>query len=132
VLGYSRDGWSWHRPDRRAFCPVSEKFGDWNYANVQSAGGCCVIAGDRLLFYVSGRGGVPGTFRTRHLRHRPRHSPTRRLRFDGGRRDGGHADHAPGDFNGRHLFVNLDAPEGELRAEVLDPEGRPLIPFTQR
>ena len=39
VLGYSRDGWHWSRPDRRAFCPVSDKQGDWNANNVQSAGG---------------------------------------------------------------------------------------------
>jgi len=34
VLGYSRDGWHWSRPDRRAFCPVSDKQGDWNANNV--------------------------------------------------------------------------------------------------
>ena len=30
-------------------------------------------------------------------------------------------------FSGRYLFLNLEAPEGELRAEILDHEGR-LIP----
>ena len=35
--------------------------GDWNWSNVQSAGGCCLVVGDRLHFYVSGRQGVPGT-----------------------------------------------------------------------
>src|SRR5207342_1346761 len=60
-LGYSRDGFHWSRPDRSAFLPVSENVGDWNWANVQSAGGCCLIRGDRLHFYVSGRQGVPGT-----------------------------------------------------------------------
>jgi hypothetical protein len=29
-------------------------------------------------------------------------------------------------FSGRHLFVNLDAPSGELRVDVLDREGRVL------
>ena len=29
--------------------------GDWNWGNVQSAGGCCLIVGDQLYFYVSGR-----------------------------------------------------------------------------
>ena len=46
----------WPRPDRRPFCPVSENKGDWNYGNVQSAGGCCLVVGDQLYFYVSGRG----------------------------------------------------------------------------
>ena len=50
VLGYSRDGFHWHRPDRRAFIGVSEHVGDWNWGNVQSAGGVCLIVGDRLHF----------------------------------------------------------------------------------
>jgi hypothetical protein len=55
-VGYSRDGWSWTRPDRRGFIPIAERKGDWNYGNVQSAGGCCLVVGDRLYFYCSGRG----------------------------------------------------------------------------
>ena len=46
-LGFSRDGFSWDRPDRRAFIPVSEKQGDWNWGNIQSAGGACLVVGDR-------------------------------------------------------------------------------------
>src|SRR5437879_4965694 len=61
VLGCSRDGWSWLRPSRRPFIPVSEHQGDWNWGNVQSAGGCCLVVGEKLYFYVSGRAGVPGT-----------------------------------------------------------------------
>jgi hypothetical protein len=60
VLGYSRDGWHWSRPDRRAFCPVSDNQGDWNANNVQSAGGGFLVVGDELYFYVSGRTGRPG------------------------------------------------------------------------
>ncbi len=60
-LGTSRDGFHWHRPDHRAFVPVSERHGDWNWGNVQSAGGCCLVVGDRLYFYVSGRAGVKGS-----------------------------------------------------------------------
>src|SRR5204862_583426 len=60
-VGFSRAGFHWWRPDRRAFMPVSDHVGDWNWANVQSAGGCCLVVGDRLYFYVSGRRGVPGT-----------------------------------------------------------------------
>jgi hypothetical protein len=33
-------------------------------------------------------------------------------------------------FRGKYLFVNADAPQGELRAEVLDEAGRPIAPFT--
>ena len=58
-LGYSRDGFHWTRPSRDAFIGVSENPGAWNWANVQSAGGCCLVVGDRLYFYVSGRQGDP-------------------------------------------------------------------------
>jgi hypothetical protein len=54
-VGFSRDGWSWSRPDRRPFCPISESYTDWNWVNVQSAGGFCAVMGDQLYFYVSGR-----------------------------------------------------------------------------
>jgi hypothetical protein len=33
-------------------------------------------------------------------------------------------------FRGKHLFVNVAAPHGTLRAEVLDEQHRPLAPFT--
>jgi hypothetical protein len=33
-------------------------------------------------------------------------------------------------FSGRHLFVNLDDPEGELRVEILNQAGQPLPRFT--
>jgi len=62
-LGYSRDGFHWTRPSRDAFIGVSENPGAWNWANVQSAGGCCLVVGDKLYFYVSGRQGDPGTNR---------------------------------------------------------------------
>lgn len=131
LLGYSRDGWSWHRPDRRAFCPVSEKFGDWNYANVQSAGGGCLIQGDRLHFYVSGRGGAPGTSAPG-----TRVTSLATLRRDGfASLDAGDVEGSlttrPVSFRGKRLFVNLEAPAGELRVEVLDPDGRVLPPFSR-
>jgi hypothetical protein len=34
-------------------------------------------------------------------------------------------------FQGRHLFVNLAAPRGELRVEVLDSKGDVIEPFTR-
>ncbi|MDP3716172.1 MAG: twin-arginine translocation signal domain-containing protein [Acidobacteriota bacterium] len=139
-VGYSRDGFHWSRPDREAFIGVSETEGDWNWANVQSAGGCCLTVGDRLYFYVSGRQGEPGTNRPgvcatglATLRRdgfaslsddvrtpqpvRARQSPpgsvtTRPLRFSGG-----------------NLFVNA-AVTGQMRVEVLDREGRVIEPFS--
>jgi hypothetical protein len=34
-------------------------------------------------------------------------------------------------FAGTHLFVNLAAARGELRAEILDAAGKPIAPFTK-
>lgn len=138
-VGFSRDGFHWDRPDRRAFLPVSERVGDWNWANVQSAGGCCLVVGDRLHFYVSGRRGVPGsndpgvcstglaTLRRdgfASMNHPLSASSVERLQPSPGP---GTLITRPVTFSGRHLYVNLDAPNGELRVEVLDRSGR-VIP----
>jgi hypothetical protein len=122
-VGYSRDGWSWSRPDRRGFCPVSETKGDWNYANVQSAGGCCLVVGDQLYFYCSGRGNG----------HVTSLAVLRRDGFAslGAGEAGGALTTRPVTFRGKHLFVNVDAPAGELRAEVLDERGEVMAPYTQ-
>jgi len=130
-LGFSRDGFHWDRPDRRAFIPVSEHYGDWNWGNVQSAGGCCLVVRDQLYFYVSGRAGVPG-------------SPSSGvcstglavLRRDGfASMDAGEAEGSlttrPVRFSGRYCFVNAAAQAGELRVEILDEEGQVIAPFSR-
>jgi len=33
-------------------------------------------------------------------------------------------------FDGRYLFVNVDGPDGELRAELLDRDGAVVAPFS--
>jgi hypothetical protein len=140
-VGYSRDGFHWARPDRDRFIAVSERMGDWNWANVQSAGGCCLIVGDKLHFYVSGRRGVPGT--TEPGSCSTGLATLRRDGFvsmtdgdEGGRvsRTGaalprGTLVTRPVTFSGRFLFVNADV-RGDLRVEILDREGRVMAPYT--
>jgi len=131
LLGFSRDGFHWHRPCRDAFIPVSERYGDWNWCNVQSAGGGCLIVRDKLYFYVSARAGIRG-------------SPTSGVCSTGLavlRRDGfasmdagqfwGTLTTRPLQFSGKHLFVNVDADNGVLRVEVLDEEDRVIPPFSR-
>ena len=36
----------------------------------------------------------------------------------------------PLEFDGYYLFVNVDCPDGELRAELLDEKGRVMEPYT--
>lgn len=137
--GFSRDGFHWARPSRTPFIGVSERQGDWNWANVQSAGGVCLVVGDQLYFYVSGRAGVPGTSlpgrcstglatlrrdgfasltdvwpapATRPITRYPSALITRPLRF-----------------SGAHCFVNADV-AGALRVELLDRDGKSIPGFS--
>ena len=131
-VGFSRDGFHWHRPDRRAFNPVSEKQGDWNWGNVQSAGGGCLVVGDQLYFYVSARKGIPGSTSSGVCT-----TALATLRRDGfASLDAGDTPGAvttrPVRFQGRYLFVNADMDGGELRAEVLGADGKPIAPFTRQ
>jgi hypothetical protein len=131
-IGFSRDGFHWQRPVHKPnFLGVSERYGDYNWANIQSAGGCCLVVGDQLYFYVSTRAGRRGSsssgvgttsmgtlrrdgFASMDAGEDPGTLTTRQLRF-----------------GGKHLFVNADTHEGELRAEVLDADGRVVAPFTR-
>jgi hypothetical protein len=129
LVGFSRDGYHWDRPCRKAFIGVDETDGAWNWGNVQSVGGCCLIVGDRLYFYYSGRtwsnedGRGPGGTGLAFLR-----------------RDGFasmNAGEHPGTlttrpvvFSGRHLFVNMDAANGTMRVAVLNEAGEVIAPFT--
>ena len=130
ALGFSRDGFHWHRPDHRPFIGVSENYGDWNWGNVQSAGGGCLVVGDTLYFYVSARAGVKGSGASGVCS-----TGLATLRRDGfASMDAADAEGSlttrPVRFGGRHLFVNA-AVQGELRVEVLDADGRLLPPFSR-
>jgi hypothetical protein len=118
-LGYSRDGFHWHRPDRRPFLAAEDREDSWKWGNVQSAGGGCVVVGDKLYFYYSGRnsgargvkdfgwGGSTGLAV---------------LRRDGfaSMNGAGSLTTRPVRFSGKVLFVNV---AGEIRVEVLDEKG---------
>ena len=129
LLGYSRDGFHWHRPDRQPFIAVNPVKDAWNWGNVQSCGGGCLVVGDKLYFYFSGRA-LNDQF------------------WDGAastglailRRDGFcslDAESEPGElltrpllFKGKHLFVNVAAAQGELKVELLDQQHKAIEPFT--
>jgi hypothetical protein len=121
-VGYSRDGWHFSRPDRVGFLPVSEKKGDWNWGNVQSAGGCCLVVGEQLYFDCSGRG--DGNVTSLAVLRRDGFAS-----MDAGEKEGTLTTR-PVRFDGKHLFVNLDAADGELRVEVLDEKSAPIEGLT--
>ena len=132
-VAFSRDGFHWDRSARQPFLTVSERPGDWNWGNVQSAGGGCLVVGDQLYFYVSGRQGIPGTNLPGKcstglavLRRDGFASLTDQWPAGTPRRVLGDRTSAitrPLRFRGRHLFVNADA-AGGIRVEVLDANGR--------
>jgi hypothetical protein len=125
-IGYSRDGFHWSRPDRRPFMPFSDKKGDWNWGNVQSAGGGCLVMGDKLYFYCSGRTGKSGIGSSTGM------AVLRRDGFSSMDADekGGTLTTRPVTFQGNCLYVNVDCPQGELLVEVLDKGGSVISPFT--
>jgi hypothetical protein len=130
LLGYSRDGFHWTRPDRTRFLEVNETEGAWNMGNVQSVGGGCLVVGDRLFFYFSGRAKPKGQWDA------DASTGLAFLRRDGfasmdADEKGGTLTTRPVSFKGKHLFVNLACPKGELRAEVVGADGKPIAPFTR-
>ncbi len=142
-LGFSRDGYHWDRPDRRPLIDVSEKQGDWNWGNVQSTAGGFLVVGRNLWFYFSGRAGAGDK------RDAGGATGLAFLRRDGfasmdAGPEGGVLTTRPVKFNARFMFVNMktNAPDGELRMEVLHVDGRPIemtkndtkervVPFTK-
>ena len=87
-VGYSRDGWSWTRPDRRGFLPDLRDQGRVELRQ-RPVGGRLLPGGGRPAVLLLQR---PGG-RQRHVAGRP---APRRLRLDGRRRRGRDADHAAG------------------------------------
>ena len=132
LVGFSRDGFHWDRANRTPFIPVSERKGDWNWGNVQSAGGCCLVVGDKLYFYASGRKGIPGSPGSGECA-----TGLATLRRDGfasmdaADTTGGVLTTRPVRFSGKYPFVNCDASRGELRVEILDEVGNVIAPFSR-
>ena len=137
-FAYSRDGFHWHRPERSPAIRA-ERRDVWDRGYVQSLGNLGCVRGDRLWLYYIGfqgdttktkgkKGAAVGTyargstgvamlrrdgFASMDAKERPGTLMTRPIRF-----------------SGAHLFVNVNAPQGELRAEVLNQAGQPIEPFT--
>ena len=133
-VGFSRDGFHWDRPDRTPWLATSEKRGDWNWGNLQSTAPGCLVVGDRLWFYVSGRAGK--SFPDSQHVDAGASTGLATLRRDGfasmdAADEEGMLETRPLRFSGKHLFVNADAGRGQLLAEALDAQGRPIEPFTR-
>lgn len=141
-FAYSRDGFHWHRPDR-TIAINSEQRPVWDRGYVQSLSNICVIRGDQIWFYYSGFAGDEnlklGDSGVDHTMNSGMYANGATgvafLRRDGfvslnAENKTGTLTTRPVTFSGKHLFVNLDAPQGTLIAEVVDMHGNPVEPFT--
>jgi len=132
LLGFSRDGFHWDRPDRTRFITSTWTEPSWRFGNVQTCVGGPLVVGDELYFYFNGR---------------PKPAPDAPdwdADFQTGlailRRDGFASMDASGvktlttrpvSFaNGKYLFVNVDCPSGSLKVEVLNEASEVISPFT--
>lgn len=132
-FAYSRDGFHWSRPDREAAIK-SERKEAWDRGYVQSVGGVCSVYKDKLVIYYTGFAGCEDKDKEAGY-------------YDNGatgaailRRDGfasmdatdnsGFLETCLLKFDGEYLFVNLDAPEGEMKVEIQDAFGKTIEPFS--
>jgi hypothetical protein len=137
-VAFSRDGFHWDRSARETFIGATMKRDSWERAYIHSAGGVCLVVGDKLYFYY-------GAFQGDESNRNPNgHWNGMYANASTGlailRRDGFaslNADAAGGalttrlvTFRSKHLFVNVDCPEGDLRVEVLDRDGNVIEPFS--
>ncbi len=126
-LGFSRDGFHWQRPDRRAFIAGARTEGAWDRAYLHSTAGVFVVLDDQLVFPYTGTSGTaPGG---KHGMYTGGAIGLATLRRDGfASMDAGAKTCTlttrPLRFKGENLFVNFAAPQGELRVEVLTLEDK--------
>ena len=48
-VGFSRDGFHWHRPSREPFLAGTRREGDWDRAYLHSTTGVFVVLGEKLV-----------------------------------------------------------------------------------
>ncbi len=132
-LGFSRDGFHWDRPDRRAFISPTRRYGDWDRGYVHTTTGVCLVVGDKLYFpYTAYSGVAPDGHHGMYTGASVGLAILRRDGFasmDAGPA-GGSVTTRPVIFSGSRLFVNAAMTGGELRAEVLDEAGAVIPPFS--
>jgi hypothetical protein len=134
-LAYSRDGFNWDRPNRTGFISGSRKEGCWDRAYLHAGVGICTVVGDKLFFYYSGWSGIsPALTNDWYAGGATGVAMLRRDGFASMNADEkvGVLTTRPVTFKGKHMFVNVNAPKGELQVEVLDENGKVIAPFSAK
>ncbi len=134
IVGTSRDGFHWHRPNRRPFIDARRVPGSWEFGYVEACGGVCLIVGDELWFYYCAYGGDPLRKELTGLKSGMYGNGAvglAKLRRDGiasmqPRFSGAILQTRPVSFSGDRMFVNVNTAGAELRVAILDQDGQPL------
>lgn len=139
TLGYSRDGFHWHRPDRRSFIQCSRSDDAWDNGYVQSVCGLCTVSNDMLYFYYSG---VQGDSRLKgenwmlNGMYANGSTGIATLRRDGfasmNAHDSGRLTTRLLRATGKYLFVNADCAGGEMKVEVVDDNGNVFVGYSHQ
>lgn len=134
-IGFSRDGFHWDRPDRRAFIAATRKDGDWDRGYVHTTTGVCLVVGDKLYFPFTAYSGIAPDGKHRGM-YTGASVGMAVLRRDGfasmdAKERAGTLTTRPVKFNGSRLFVNAAPVGGELRVEVLDAQGKVVPGFSR-
>ncbi len=134
VLGYSRDGFYYTRPDRTSFLQSSEVPGAWDRGYLHESGSVCLIVGDELWFYYTGYKGdqsLAGTSSTGGALH---YCSVGLAKL---RRDGFVSLSGTGSVTTRkmtvtkgqkYLFINAKA--ASVKAEILDANGNVMAGYS--
>ena len=138
-LAFSRDGFHWDRSNRKTFIGATLEKDNWERAYIHSIGGVCNIVGDKLHFYYTAFQGDESNLNPNSQwngMYANASTGLATLRRDGfasmdvGKGEGELLTR-PLNFNGKHLFLNMDASQGELRVEVCDEDGEAILGFSR-
>ncbi len=138
VLASSRDGFHWHRPDRRAFIGARREPGSWEYGYVESTGGVLLVVGDELWFYYSAYAGDPSRINVPWSANGMYSNAAlglAKLRRDGFASMQAHFPDAtlttrPLIFTGKHLFINANTAGSMLKVECLGEDNKAVEGFS--
>lgn len=143
IIGFSRDGFHFDRPERRVFIAATRRKGSWDRAYIHASGGVCLIVGDKLYFYYGAwsgesprlKGSMVGSHPQANAMYAGGSTGIAFLRRDGfasmdADKEEGFLITRPVTFNGKYMFVNVNTSEGELLVEVLTEQGELIKPFS--
>ncbi|HWI90121.1 MAG TPA: hypothetical protein VNT20_02555 [Flavisolibacter sp.] len=139
-IAFSRDGFHWDRTNRQTFIGATLQKDSWERAYIHSTGGVCCIVGDNLYFYYTAFQGDESNKNPLEYWSGMYAKASTGLAIL--RRDGFASMEAGKEeqmlysrvlkFSGKYLFVNLDAPDGQLCVVLCDKDGNPIPGYTRQ